>query len=366
MESGDLTNPTGHMPVQFLNADQTEVVRLETHEEEKQRKNVFLVNTYVPLALKAILIAPAIGGLAVSLPVVAAIGTGAYFLNKRIFENAYANTKLDGWREEIERYAQDTSFLKEYDVIARKAGFDQSPPILIKEDNPYALHMSYIGHDQHAIHIGTGMFQHFQQNELRAMISHEMTHARLKHTKGLINRLPANAVGTLMTAAIVTAGIAGALPLLPVVAGIGALAILQTTVYSIQSRAEERICDRGAALICGGGKDLVTSLRKYNDLLKQDQSPKASVFKKILNALPVKYRPAIQRTRDYIFRSHPLISKREESLERFQNKHPAFCESRRAQFSAAFNAVASALPPSNFTEEIKSRLKYNENKRPAL
>lgn len=352
-----LHSPTEQYPSQFLNTDQTDVVRLETVQEERERKQVFLANTYGPLAVKAALVAPALGGVMIAFPAAAVLVAAAYFAIQRNFDTAYADKRTDEWRDRVLQHTDDPNFLKDYDMIARKAGLRDSPPLLISETSPHAIHMSYIGKGRNAITLGTGMFSQFNKNELRALLAHEMTHVRLDHVKGAINRTPTHLAGLLLNAVAIGGAIFGALPLLPVIGAIAGLSLVQTTIYSIQSRKEEKIADRGTQLICGGGKDMVSGLRKYNDLLKKHKPAKASMLKKALLLLPTKYQPAAERVRGFIERTHPLIAKREQLLDVFERQHPAFCDSRRAAFSMQFNTVAHK-PNSDLPEFSVNRMKY--------
>lgn len=210
----------------------------------------------------------------------------------------------------------DTRILEMVDRIAIAAGIPSPGVYEIEDDQPNAL---VIGGGEGAVLVLTsGLRFHLTDNELRAVIAHELAHIR--------NR---DILACALAAALICAITALTLTLASVVSalsrqrGSGAiiLAIFVPVIALLlklaMARSFEYRADRDAAILCGSPRDLISALYKLDRLSYRFKSDVAlmhpsfaSLF--IVNPLPESWAG--------LFRVHPPTERRVARLQAMMEK----------------------------------------------
>ena len=188
--------------------------------------------------------------------------------------------------------------------------------------------------------VGAGAMQTIAPDEMRGILAHEMTHAKLKHLRQkYLNaaRKPANRIFNLL---LVGAAVFGGLPLLPTLGLIAVSQVAHTTIDNIRSRRREHLCDQGAALITGHTRDFISGMRKISKALSHINSyiTKRELAKKGVHVTTLREPGTVAK---FILASHPDDAPRLQRAADFGKKYPDFCAAQRSKFAQTFNAVAA-------------------------
>jgi Zn-dependent protease with chaperone function len=214
--------------------------------------------------------------------------------------------------------------LEHTDRIMRAAGLKSTPALAISDGSMGCAVDSRANGGNAAIELSQGMMCTQNTGGIIGVLAHEAMHLALRHkaaqadADARIDLSKQMKWGVLASAAFN----ASASPLLTIAAG-GALVYcaekLQDTLEKIRKRHNETICDRGAALLTGGGQELGTLLAETeNRALQSSPENAADILKK-------------QK------RSHPPTPWRAQNLARVENTHAAWCAAQRAKFAPAFD-----------------------------
>lgn len=195
--------------------------------------------------------------------------------------------------------------------------------------------------------------------EMRAVIGHELTHVKLGHVKDKYNDISRGLLNSALNIGLIATGIVGTLaaftlatPFFAGVAALGAMAfkvslvavgggLINKALTSIQSRRREDLCDQGAAILTGGTQDLTNALKKIKGGMMKMHQREAD-----LSSL-MRGRPGTAKVKEvggflrFLIATHPTAEHREAKLKKFEEKHKGYCEKKRSEFNAAFNAAAA-------------------------
>lgn len=188
--------------------------------------------------------------------------------------------------------------------------------------------------------IGAGAMATVAPDEMRGIIAHEMTHAKLKHLRQkYLNtaRKPANMI---FNALLVGAAVFGGLPLIPTLGLIAVSQVAHHTIDNIRSRRREHLCDQGAALITGHTREFISGMRKISNALQHINAyiTKRDLARKGIHVTTLR-EPG--RLAKFIFATHPDDAPRLQRAADFGRKYPEFCAQQRHKFADTFNKVAA-------------------------
>ena len=314
---------------------------------------------YGLLAAKISLLAPLIGGALVAAPAAVALWWGTRTAMKKSMDSVHDGllqqhrqgefSEYDLTKEE-DRKAFDArfgdlqpQFADDYLKMAKLAHLEQVPKLMVIE--PYfreqgrsrfagmisdfmAAATSRPNGKDPVVLLGRGAMKELTPEEMRAVVGHELTHVKLKHMTETANWLGRLSMSGVINAGLLGAALLGGLPILPVLGLIAVTNVIGTCLKSMQSRKHEKLCDRGAAILTGGTKDLSSALGKIRSAMikiKQmevDEEFRARGMTRFINA------------------THPPNEQREKLLNNFENTYPEFCKKQRGLFAAAFNKAA--------------------------
>lgn len=188
--------------------------------------------------------------------------------------------------------------------------------------------------------IGAGAMQSISPDEMRGIIGHEMTHAKLKHIKQRYLNLARKPLNSIFNWMLVGAAVFGGLPLIPTLGFILVSKVAHHAIDNIRSRRREHLCDQGAALITGHTTDFITGMRKISNALSHINAylTKRDLAKKGIHVTAM---PAPGKITKFILATHPDDLPRLQRAANFGKKYPAYCAQQRSKFAQTFNAVAA-------------------------
>ncbi|TAL39621.1 MAG: hypothetical protein EPN97_02030 [Alphaproteobacteria bacterium] len=350
---------------------------------------------YGLLAAKISLLAPFVGGALVAAPAAAALWWGTRVAMKKSMD-AVHDSQIKHHRQgefseydltqENDRKAFDArfgrlqpQFAEDYLKMAKLAHLEQVPKLLVIE--PYfreqgrskfagmisdfmAAATSRPNGKDPFVMLGRGAMKELSPDEMRAVIGHEFTHVKLGHMKETANWLGRLSMSGVINAGLVGAALLGGLPILPVLGLIAVTNVVGTCLKSMQSRKHEELCDRGAALLTGGTKDLSSALGKIRGAMLKIRQMEVDEQFRARDMEPPKVREVGGVAR-FINATHPSNEQREKLLSDFEKTYPEYCKKQRSLF-AAFNKAAKPKPPAPpkplFTPKPKPKSKAEKIK----
>lgn len=374
-------------PKAFVNEKTGEVKKLETLWDKATGDWIPEAGHYAMIAAKVAVLAPVAGGLAVTAGAAAAVYLGSRWGMNKLFNFVHDKVLLENKKGDFSEYdltkpadkmafeqrfgEKHPQFADDYLTMAKAAKLPQVPKLLVIEEffkkqgkSKYGTIVSdYMagvttrpsGKDP-VVMLGKGALADLDGKEMRAVMAHEFTHAKLGHPKDSaqwLTRLPVNSV---LNMALLGFAILGPLPVLPVLGFVLATNVVGKALKSVKSRHHEELCDRGAAILTGGTKDLTTALDKiksqmvkYKILERKDAARKAFLRGDAKTPdLKEEKLPEPSKLNRFINATHPTNERRAQLLDAFEKKHGAYCEKKRSDFAAGFNEAAArvkALPP---------------------
>ncbi|MEZ0226521.1 MAG: M48 family metallopeptidase [Alphaproteobacteria bacterium] len=325
---------------------------------------------YGLLAAKISLLAPLIGGALVAAPAAVALWWGTRTAMKKSMDSVHDGllqqhrqgefSEYDLTKEE-DRKAFDArfgdlqpQFADDYLKMAKLAHLEQVPKLMVIE--PYfreqgrsrfagmisdfmAAATSRPNGKDPVVLLGRGAMKELTPEEMRAVVGHELTHVKLKHMTETANWLGRLSMSGVINAGLLGAALLGGLPILPVLGLIAVTNVIGTCLKSMQSRKHEKLCDRGAAILTGGTKDLSSALGKIRSAMIKIKQMEVDEEFRARGMDPPKVREVGGMTR-FINATHPPNEQREKLLNNFENTYPEFCKKQRGLFAAAFNKAA--------------------------
>jgi STE24 endopeptidase len=145
------------------------------------------------------------------------------------------------------------------------------------------------------------LLDEFSQDEIAAVVAHELGHFRLKHIwKGIAFGMVLTLLGLFAVArfhAVIADGQVAALVYLPwLVLFLSLYSFVTGPISNVYSRRHEYAADRFAVTLIGGGITLASSLERLGELNLADRNPHPVV--------------------EFLFHSHPSLARRLAALER--------------------------------------------------
>jgi|GEM_PF-4544297 len=187
---------------------------------------------------------------------------------------------------------------------------------------------------------GAGAMENIAPDEMRGIVAHEMTHAKLNHPRQKYLHTARMAGNTILNVFLFGATLLGALPLLPTLGFIVVTGLAQQAVESIRSRRREHLCDQGAALITGHTKEFTSGLNKVSKSLSYLRTFMIN-RERLKKGLPSMEPAETGKLLKFIFATHPDDAPRLKRVADFGKKYPDFCTLQKSKFAATFNAVAT-------------------------
>lgn len=362
-------------PSTYVDSKSGQIKKFETFPEKVKGEYLFEAGHVGILGLKLAMLAPFVGG-----PVAAVAGAAGVFLAGRwgvtklidlVHEKLLLQHKKGDFiefdfdkpqdRANFQRKFGEThpNFVDEYLHLAKEAKLQQVPKVFVidqffkKEGQSMlgGLVSDYMagtttrpsGKDP-VIMLGKGALKDLDEGELRAVVAHEMTHIALEHPKKGVRWLSRMPLNTVINATLIAAAIIGPLPLLPVFGVVLGSNLVGRALKSMKSRHQEEMCDRGAALLTGGTEDLSTALGKIKKaMLKMRDIETEYRYRSQGLDPPPPQQPSKLAT--FVNASHPSNERRNELLDKFEEKHGAYAEKKRNFFAETFNKAASRIKP---------------------
>ncbi len=374
-------------PKAFVNEKTGEVKKLETLWDKVSGDWIPEAGHYAMIAAKVAVLAPVAGGLAITGGAAAAVYLGSRWGMNKLFNFVHDKVLLENKKGDFSEYdltkpadkmafeqrfgEKHPQFADDYLKMAEAAKLPQVPKLLVIEEFFKKQGKSKFGtivSDYMAgvttrpsgkdpvVMLGKGALAELDGKEMRAVMAHEFTHAKLGHPKDSaqwLTRLPVNSV---LNMALLGFAVLGPLPVLPVLGFVLATNLVGKALKSVKSRHHEELCDRGAAILTGGTKDLSTALDKikaqmvkYKILERKDAARKAFLRGDAKTPdLKEEKLPEPSKFNRFVNATHPTNERRAQLLDEFEKKHSAYCEKKRSEFAAGFNEAAArvkALPP---------------------
>jgi Zn-dependent protease with chaperone function len=374
-------------PKTFVDEKSGEVKKLETLWDKVTGDWIPEAGHYTMIAAKVAVLAPVAGGLAVTAGAAAAVYLGTRWGMNKVFNLIHDKVLLENKKGDFSEYdltkpadkmafeqrfgEKHPQFADDYLKMAQDAKLKQVPRLLVIEEffkkqgkSRFGTMVSDFmagvttrpsGKDP-VVLLGKGALQELDGKEMRAVMAHEFTHAKLGHPKDSaqwLMRLPVNSV---LNMALVGFAVLGPLPVLPVLGFVLATNFVGKVLKSVKSRHHEELCDRGAAILTGGTGDLSNALDKikaqmvkYKVLERKDAARKAFLRGDAKTPdMKEEKLPEPSKFNRFVNATHPSNERRRELLDAFEKKHGEYCEKKRSDFAAGFNAAAArvkAHPP---------------------
>lgn len=187
--------------------------------------------------------------------------------------------------------------------------------------------------------IGAGALQSTTPDEMRTILAHEMTHAKLNHLRQQYLHVARRVANSMLNTLLIAGAILGPLPLLPTLGFVFVTDIAQKAIENIRSRRREHLCDQGAALITGQTKEFASGLNKVSRALIHANSFLAN-RKRLQHGQPSLPMQEPGPLRKFILATHPDNKSRLARVADFGKKYPDFCARQKSKFAETFNAVA--------------------------
>lgn len=317
---------------------------------------------YGLLAAKISLLAPFVGGALVAAPAAAALWWGTRVTMKKGMDSMHDSLLNRHRKGEFSEYdlanpedrqafndrfgLEHPQFAEDYLKMAKLARLEQVPKLMVIE--PYfretgrarfesmisdfmAAATSRPNGKDPVVMLGRGALQELTQEEMRAVVAHEFTHVKLKHMSGTANWLGRLSMSGAVNVGLVAAGLLGGLPMIPVIGLIAVTNIVGTCLQSMQSRRHEELCDRGAALLTGGTKDLSSALGKIRAAMMKVRQMEVDEEYRARGEEPPKVRE-VTGIKRFINASHPSNESREKRLADFETTHAEYCKKQRSLY----------------------------------
>lgn len=341
-----------------------------------------LIGDGVPLLMQGGMAALGVGLMAMTAPVVllAAVPLAIY-QGRRMMTGADAeiSNMIDGKYIEgnsiYRRYNIDTAhgmmlltqqygakgeaFAREYQAIAKMAGLERAPTLLVMEPRVRVRNAASIlkqpprkealgafavtSRDGRlaAVAVGDMFLQEMQPAEIRATIAHEMTHIKGRHTRLSFVNMIAEISSVIGAAGVVGAALIGGAALIPALAIAGAMVGITKASTVMQSRYHEKICDRAAAVITGTPMALASTFNSLSWLslaVRQElEDHRARIEGRTPKAVPTRA-PWHRR----LLAAHPKDDVRIGLLQDTQDAHSkSFWRTRSQHLAQAFNDYAA-------------------------
>lgn len=325
---------------------------------------------YSVLAFKAALLAPFIGGMAVAAPLALGVTVAGVVAIGAFMEKLHTKILVEGDYPGYRRFdltkpedaalfnhhfaAKNPSFVADYLRLVEMAGVAAAPRVLIKTqenasgprifgkrapDYTVGIATSPSGKNPVMI-LGRSAFDELTPAEMRAVVGHELTHAKLGHMQKAMRWRGVAPLNSLLNLGLLGAAVFGPLAVVPTLALVLTTNVIGHCLNLMQARHHERLCDRGAALLTGGTADLKSALDKIQKGMQRDIEQRRAARALKRGKKPQAYRQPGALRRFFTAR-HPSVPERHVLLEAFGTKYAAFCEGRRNLFTGAFNATAA-------------------------
>lgn len=188
--------------------------------------------------------------------------------------------------------------------------------------------------------IGAGAMNTVQPDEMRTIIAHEMTHAKLNHTRQKYLQTARRAANVMLNVMLLATAVLSPLPFLPLMTLAVAGNLAQHTIENIRSRRREHLCDQGAALITGQTKEFVSGLGKISRALVYANTALINRDRLRKGKTPIQPQEPGAVTK-FILATHPDKKSRFERVAAFGQKFPDFCTQQKSKFAQAFAQVAA-------------------------
>lgn len=309
------------------------------------------------------------------LAVPAAVGFGTYVIRqgdreiKQLTEGGYTEGNTIYRRYNIgtqhglmlleQKYGQKgLSFAAEYQALAKIAGIERTPTLLMMEPrvrlvnsaailkqpprrealNAFAISSSDGKHT--AVAIGDTLFEELSMAELRATIAHELTHVKGQHSRMSSFGIFAQITNSIAAVGVVAAAAVSGFAVLPAL-GIAAVMYGVTKGATImQARYHEKVCDRAAGVISGTPQALVSAFKTMEKIalkMRQDrENQRARLEGRAPDKAPTQP-PLLKR----LLAHHPKDEIRIGLLEDTIQAHSlSFWRNRQQCLSQAFNEMA--------------------------
>ena len=360
-------------PSTFVDEKTGEIIKFRTL-RDKVEDSLPDAAHYGLLAAKISLLAPFVGGALIAAPAAVAIWWGTRVTMKKGMDDMhdsllkqhrqgefseYDLTKPEDRRDFDRRFGNlHPQFADDFLKMSKLARLEQVPKLMIIE--PYfkeqgrsrfasmisdfmAAATSRPNGKDPVVMLGRGAMTELNPEELRAVIGHELTHVKLGHMKETANWLGRFSMSSAVNVGLFAAGLLGGLPMLPVLGLVAVTGVVSTCLKSIQSRKHEQLCDRGAALLTGGTKDLSSALGKIRDAMMKIKQMEVDEEFRARGMEPPKV-TEVKGIKRFINGSHPSNEKREKLLQNFEKKHEAYCKNQRGLY-IIFNRMAQPVFP---------------------
>lgn len=188
--------------------------------------------------------------------------------------------------------------------------------------------------------IGAGAMQSVQPDEMRTIIAHEMTHAKLNHTRQNYLHIARRAANGALNLMLLATAVLGPLPLLPVIGFAVVTNIAQHTIENVRSRRREHLCDQGAALITGQTKEFISGLDKISRALAYANTALINRERLRKGQPPASPQEPGSVTK-FFLATHPDKKSRFKRVAAFGQKFPDFCAQQKSGFAQAFAQAAA-------------------------
>jgi Zn-dependent protease with chaperone function len=382
-------------PSTFVDAKTGDIKKFETVVDKVQDKLPDAAHVGL-LAAKVSLLAPFIGGALIAAPAAIALWWGTRVTMKKGMDAMHDSLLKKHRQGEFSEYDLENSedraafdkrfgalhprFAEDYLKMAKLARMEQVPKLMIIE--PYfreqgrsrwssmisdfmAAATSRPSGKDPVVMLGRGALSELSQEEMRAVIGHEFTHIKLGHMKETAHWLGRSSMNGAVNVGLVAAGLLGGLPILPVLGLIAVTSVVSTCLQSMQSRKHEELCDRGAALLTGGTKDLSSALGKIRDAMLKIRQMEVNEEFRARGMEPPKVREVKGGIKQFINATHPSNEKREKLLNAFDKSHPEYCKNQRGLF-VVFNRAAQPNLPKPEAPKPKPQPKKPAAQKPKL
>jgi hypothetical protein len=344
----------------FADPDSGRIRRLETVRGKIMGDIVPTLAPFGTYAVKLAMLAPLVagGGWAMAAIGVVAVAVTTFIQRRSSFDPKKESSSVfdaNNWDERgnfMRQYGQNAeNVLHDIDFVCHSLGKKNRPLVWIitdrKNERCYTAAAAACGKGgkESVVIIGQQSLETLTRKEMRAVITHEMAHIKLKHPNMRVDATGRKIASGIMSIAVVAAAVVGPLAFIPTLVTLAGLSLADRFFDTAQAKYHERVADYTTNMITGEGEKISSGIAKMRQMLKDNRHQIRDDYNNSLTGFYENMRDmAIQSISRKLWKklydTHPPDSERLAASQAFTARYESFCAQRRGICSGAFNMAA--------------------------